>query len=186
MLNFKIKQEQSGAFTCGMLGCFCLVTSQPSSWLTRLVRAETQLSSARCLEITVTGRRSKVTAGNTTGTPSPADVSVRTAIYKRHGQCVKNVVFIKWNKISITSRCRVWSRHTPGPLWGLPVGVRAVAALGGSDGPEPPEGRRDQEQTVWDVPGGAKRPLWRTNFVQRGLQMVFRLKQDRPTSVNDV
>lgn len=68
--------------------------------------AETQWSSATHLEIIVTGKRLRVTAVNTTGTPSPTDTSVskETDLYwtKENGKDVKNVAFIQWSKINFT------------------------------------------------------------------------------------
>lgn len=68
--------------------------------------AEIQWSSATHLEIIVTGKRLRVTAVNTTGTPSPTDTSVskETDLYwtKENGKDVKNVAFIQWSKINFT------------------------------------------------------------------------------------
>lgn len=78
--------------------------SQTNGRLSRPVTAETRWSSARHLEVALTGKRLKGTAVNTSGTPSPTDTSVSGETSEKHSRCVKNVAFIKWRKITLQAR----------------------------------------------------------------------------------
>lgn len=53
-----------------------------------------------------------------------------------------------------------------------------MASVGGRVGSQLSESRYHQEQTLGEVPGSPERQLYRTNIIQRGLQMVFRMKRD--------